>query len=76
MRVVCAWCEKEGRPAVLREDKSRDASVTTHGICEDHRLKVLYEIRTCLRGTWTVSPMLGRAAARAGGSTLQSVGTS
>src|SRR2546422_1486282 len=36
MRVVCAWCQKEGRPALLREEDSCDGSLESHGICDDH----------------------------------------
>ncbi len=44
MKVVCAWCERQGRIAVLRE-KAPDQSGVSHGICDDHALLLLAEIR-------------------------------
>lgn len=45
MKVVCAWCERQGRIAVLRE-KAPDQGGVSHGICDDHALLLLAEIRT------------------------------
>lgn len=41
MRVVCAWCEREGRPALLREEPPLDVTTVTHGICDRHTAAVL-----------------------------------
>ncbi len=45
MRVVCAWCQQEGKPAVMREDDSADSKLDSHGICDAHSVKLLHEIR-------------------------------
>ena len=55
MRVVCAWCQKEGRPALLREDDSRDGSLESRGICDDHSVKLLHEIKMRLRQAWSLN---------------------
>jgi CheY-like chemotaxis protein len=36
MRVVCAWCERDGGPAFLREQTPLEDAATTHGICDRH----------------------------------------
>ncbi len=40
MTVVCAWCQRLGRPAVLGEKEPLDMAVITHGICDEHVLMV------------------------------------
>ena len=34
MTVGCAWCQKEGRPGLIRNDDSCDAPFESHGICD------------------------------------------
>ena len=41
MRVVCAWCYREGQPGYLGEREPLDNPETTHGICARHRAEVL-----------------------------------
>lgn len=36
MRVICSWCEHEGRPALVREKAPLTDDRETHGICSDH----------------------------------------
>lgn len=36
MRVICSWCENEGRPALVREKAPLSDNGETHGICSDH----------------------------------------
>ena len=36
MRVICSWCEHEGRPALVRENAPLTDDRETHGICSDH----------------------------------------
>lgn len=36
MRVICSWCENEGRPALVREKAPLSDNRDTHGICADH----------------------------------------
>lgn len=43
MTVVCAWCQRMGRPAVLGEKEPLDMAVITHGICDEHVLVVQAE---------------------------------
>ena len=64
MKVVCAWCQKEGRPALLWEDKSYNLPVESHGICEDHSVRLLRKIRGRLKQAWRVGPSEGALAAR------------
>ena len=36
MKVICSWCESEGRPAVVREKAPFSDGRETHGICSGH----------------------------------------
>ncbi len=47
MKVVCAWCQEEGRGAVLGE-KEPDDDTVTHGICDDHAVRLLADVRAAL----------------------------
>lgn len=40
MRVICAWCEREGRSGLLRVREPLDDHTDTHGICERHQQEV------------------------------------
>ena len=37
MKVVCASCEREGKPSYLGEREPYDNPATTHGICPRHK---------------------------------------
>ena len=41
MRILCAWCCREGQPGYLGEREPFDNPEPTHGICERHRAEVL-----------------------------------
>src|SRR2546428_4611425 len=41
MRVVCAWCERDGVPAFMGEREPLDDPSITHGICPRHLTLVL-----------------------------------
>ena len=41
MKVVCAWCEQDGKPGYLGEREPSEDPATTHGICSGHRKQVL-----------------------------------
>jgi hypothetical protein len=41
MKVVCALCEREGKPAYLGEREPYDNPATTHGICPRHKEQAL-----------------------------------
>src|SRR5687768_1349851 len=47
MRVVCAWCERQGGPSFLREQAPLEDVSTTHGICDRHEA----DLRATLRGS-------------------------
>ena len=36
MKVICAWCEKEGTPSLLTVWPPEDDWRVSHGICETH----------------------------------------
>lgn len=36
MKVLCAWCVRDGRPALLREKLPLADASETHGLCGDH----------------------------------------
>ncbi len=42
MKVVCAYCERDGRPSVIAEKPPYDNPALTHGICP-HHLRLLRE---------------------------------
>lgn len=37
MKLVCAWCEKDGKPALLAIVEPVADERATHGICPEHR---------------------------------------
>jgi hypothetical protein len=41
MRVVCAWCQHEGRSRLLRVGEPLDDTSETHGICDRHQQEIL-----------------------------------
>jgi hypothetical protein len=41
---VCAWCEHESRPGLLREIEPLDDDTVTHGICETHHMEVMRQL--------------------------------
>jgi hypothetical protein len=45
MKVICAWCEQEGKETLIGEVGLYDRSMTSHGICDDHEQVVKTQIR-------------------------------
>jgi len=41
MKVVCAWCQRDGEPGYLGGGEPSEDPATTHGICSRHRERVL-----------------------------------
>ena len=41
MKIICAWCEQEGRPAFMGERAPLVDERATHGICRGHLLSYL-----------------------------------
>jgi hypothetical protein len=46
MRIVCAWCESEGRPSILGEKAPLDSEHATHTICGPHLDILKRELQT------------------------------
>ncbi len=44
MKVMCAYCERDGAPALIGEKEPRDNPMITHGICPTHRRELQQEI--------------------------------
>jgi hypothetical protein len=44
VKVLCAWCEKEGKETLIGEVGLYDGPMTSHGICDDHEKVVLKQI--------------------------------
>lgn len=45
MKVICAWCEQEGKHFLISEVELYDRQMTSHGICGDHEKVVLEQIQ-------------------------------
>ena len=43
MRIVCAWCEHEGRPVEMGVREPLEDSTVTHGLCPAHSVALLQE---------------------------------
>ena len=44
MKIVCAWCERDGDPGYLGDREPLESSATTHGICPSHTEQVLEDL--------------------------------
>jgi hypothetical protein len=49
MKVLCAWCEEEGKQALIRNSESGPSGVATHGICHEHEMALLKQIAELAR---------------------------
>jgi hypothetical protein len=45
VRVLCAWCQAEGKSGLLRVVDAPDGPEESHGICEAHMRELLAEAR-------------------------------
>ena len=45
MKVICAWCEQEGRQTLIGEVELYDRHMTSHGICRNHKKVMLQQIQ-------------------------------
>ena len=45
MKVICAWCEREGRQTLIDEVELYDRKMTSHGICRTHQKVLLKQIQ-------------------------------
>jgi hypothetical protein len=46
MKVICAWCENEGKETLIGEIGLFDAEMTSHGICLDHEQVLIQQVNT------------------------------
>ena len=44
MKVVCAWCQQEGRTGVLGQREPIDDPTETHGVCSVHSERLLEQL--------------------------------
>jgi len=44
MKVVCAWCQREGRHRVLAEREPLDDPTETHGMCPRHSEEMIAQL--------------------------------
>jgi hypothetical protein len=44
MKLVCAWCVKDGKAGVLGDIEPLDDPAVTHGICPAHRQEIEAEL--------------------------------
>jgi len=44
VKIICAWCLKEGKPALMGEREPLDDPRESHGICEEHRFQIEEEL--------------------------------
>jgi hypothetical protein len=45
MKVICAWCENEGKETLIGDISLYDIELTSHGICVDHEKVLLRQIQ-------------------------------
>src|SRR4051812_29719306 len=45
MKVICAWCEREGGQTLIDDVGLYDQHMTSHGICRNHKKEVLRQIQ-------------------------------
>lgn len=50
MKVICAWCERDGQPAVLGERSPLVDERPTHGICGLHLERYLLSCEPMVSG--------------------------
>lgn len=41
MKIICAWCEKEGLQSLMGEKPPYSSDVVSHGMCEYHEEKFI-----------------------------------
>lgn len=50
MKVLCAWCEQDGKQALMRESPSDAHAMVTHGICDDHESMLRKQVEDLTHG--------------------------
>jgi len=51
MKVLCAWCQREGQTPIRRDTDPLGKTIVTHGICRDHALALRAQARRSLGAT-------------------------
>lgn len=54
-RVICAWCEKEGKTETMDMGEAK-TDANTHSICEQHQQELLREIAQLKQRRPTANP--------------------
>lgn len=49
MKILCAWCEEEGKQALIGVTESGPCAMATHGICRQHEVVLLKQIAVLAR---------------------------
>lgn len=49
MNILCAWCEEEGKLALIGVTESAPCAMATHGICRQHEVALLKQIAVLAR---------------------------
>ena len=49
MKLLRAWCEKEGKPALMAEVEPKNDPTPTHGMCPHHRAQIEDELEALRR---------------------------
>ncbi len=58
MKVLCAWCVRDGKPAFLREKSPVSDVSETHGLCSDHFTSLRASVGQVMSSRrWLVSQM-------------------
>ena len=57
MIVACAWCESEGRFAMMGEREPYDDRRVTHSVCVEHRTELLSQLARMARTPGTGRPL-------------------
>jgi hypothetical protein len=56
MRVICAWCEEEGKHTLLGKVGGSDSPTTSHGICHDHHTAMMVKLGNVSSETLVLTP--------------------
>ena len=72
MKVICAWCEHEGKETLIGDISLYDMEITSHGICVDHEQGLLREIESMKQNPRLRRSKRLRAQVRSSGSPMVS----
>lgn len=49
MKIVCTWCEEEGKPGVLREEEPVEDASVVESVCRAHHDWFVAQVDAALR---------------------------